>query len=135
MIIDTHGNILQAWFTADGALIADSENEYGIEFHIGVLYNDTQRQQAAEIKTLKKLLKDTDFKAIKYSEGAISEEEYEPVKTVRASWRARINEIEESFVRPTLTRKEIDMAERLAIENLTKEDADGNTDNQTILNA
>lgn len=49
-----------------------------------------------EIKELKQKLEDTDYKAIKYAEGHISEEEYAPIKAERQEWRNRINELEES---------------------------------------
>lgn len=43
------------------------------------------------IAELKRLLTDTDYKAIKYSEGLISEEEYAEVKAQRQAWRDEIN--------------------------------------------
>ena len=50
-----------------------------------------------EIAELKKNLSDTDYEAIKFGEGAMTEEEYAPYKPQRAEWRARINELEESL--------------------------------------
>ena len=47
-----------------------------------------------EIQQLKKLLSDTDYKAIKYAEGQISEEEYASVRAERQGYRDRINELE-----------------------------------------
>ena len=40
-----------------------------------------------QIDLLKKKLSDTDYKAIKYAEGLISEEEYAPIKTERQHLR------------------------------------------------
>ena len=51
-------------------------------------------QYRLEITQLKKALSDTDYKAIKYAEGQISEEEYASVRAERQSYRARINELE-----------------------------------------
>lgn len=48
----------------------------------------------AEINALKILLRDTDYKALKHSDGALSEDEYAPIRAQRAAWRARINELE-----------------------------------------
>lgn len=48
----------------------------------------------AEIATLKKQLSDTDYQAIKFAEGWLSEEEYAPIKAERQEWRNRINELE-----------------------------------------
>lgn len=47
-----------------------------------------------EIAQLKNQLLATDYKAIKYAEGAISEEDYAPIKAQRQQWRNRINELE-----------------------------------------
>ena len=51
-------------------------------------------QYRAEITQLKKQLSDTDYKAIKYAEGQISESEYASVKAERQGYRDRINELE-----------------------------------------
>ena len=51
-------------------------------------------QYRLEIAQLKKQLSDTDYKAIKYAEGQLTEEEYSPTRSQRAEWRARINELE-----------------------------------------
>lgn len=51
-------------------------------------------QYRLEITQLKKQLSDTDYKAIKYAEGQISESEYASVKAERQSYRDRINELE-----------------------------------------
>lgn len=47
-----------------------------------------------EIQQLKKLLSDSDYKAIKYAEGQISEEEYSEIKSERQGYRDRINYLE-----------------------------------------
>ena len=36
----------------------------------------------------------TDYKAIKFAEGLISDEEYQPIKEQREEWRRQINEYE-----------------------------------------
>lgn len=118
MIITAQGKIIQGWFRKDGILIKDpaSENPYKIPFAIGVEYSQAQKVAFEEIRELKAYLKNTDYKAIKYSEGAISEEEYAPIREGRAQARERINELE--FPEPTLTRAEMDMAERIALDSL-----------------
>ncbi len=47
-----------------------------------------------QIADLKQKLIDTDYKAIKYAEGVMSEEEYAPIKEQRQSWRDEINRLE-----------------------------------------
>ena len=47
-----------------------------------------------EIAELKSDLANTDYKAIKYAEGWIAEEEYAVIKAERQAWRDRINELE-----------------------------------------
>lgn len=49
----------------------------------------------AEIMSLKQQLSDSDYKAIKYAEGWLTEEEYTPIKAERQALRDRINELEE----------------------------------------
>ena len=50
-----------------------------------------------KINELKQKLEDTDYKAIKASEGQISSQEYEPIKLQRQAWRAEINLCEEEM--------------------------------------
>lgn len=47
-----------------------------------------------QILQLKQQLADTDYKAIKFAEGLISAEDYEPIKQQRQAWRNEINELE-----------------------------------------
>ena len=51
-------------------------------------------QYRLEITQLKKQLSDTDYKAIKFAEGQISEEDYASVRAERQGYRDRINELE-----------------------------------------
>lgn len=48
-----------------------------------------------QIRELKQKLFDTDYKAIKYSEGWLTDEEYGEVKAQREEWRSAINKLEE----------------------------------------
>lgn len=48
-----------------------------------------------EIFELKEELQRTDYKAIKYAEGVLTDEEYQPIGIQRQAWRHRINELEE----------------------------------------
>ena len=61
------------------------------------LHNDDIQDIHREINELKKRLFDTDYKAIKYSEGWLTDEEYAEVKAQREEWRKRINELEASL--------------------------------------
>lgn len=47
-----------------------------------------------EIEFIKEQLNKTDYQAIKYAEGLLNDEEYEPIKAQRQAWRDRINELE-----------------------------------------
>ncbi len=47
-----------------------------------------------QIAALKRRLAETDYKALKFAEGAIPAGEYEPVRLQRQAWRDEINEIE-----------------------------------------
>lgn len=57
---------------------------------------DIEKRKGAEARiiVLKRYLAETDYQAIKYSEGAISEEEYADMKAQRQAWRDEINELE-----------------------------------------
>ena len=48
-----------------------------------------------QIRELKRKLSDTDYKALKYSEGWLTDEEYAEVKAQREEWRSAINQLEE----------------------------------------
>ena len=61
------------------------------------LYTDaelTVQVSKKRIAALKALLQATDYQAIKYAEGFISETDYLPIKQVRQSYRNKINELE-----------------------------------------
>ena len=59
----------------------------------------TQKQLAAKrIAELKKLLADTDYQAIKYAEGWLTEQEYAPIKAQRQAWRDEINQLESKLI-------------------------------------
>ena len=47
-----------------------------------------------QINELKEKLRETDYQAIKYAEGLISEEDYAVIKKKRQEWRNKINELE-----------------------------------------
>ena len=47
-----------------------------------------------QIYNLKGLLASTDYQAIKFAEGQISAEDYEPIKQQRQAWRNQINQLE-----------------------------------------
>jgi hypothetical protein len=49
---------------------------------------------ANKIFELKSKLKQTDYIAIKYAEGLVSDEDYAPIKSQRQSWRDEINALE-----------------------------------------
>lgn len=53
-----------------------------------------KQQAKIAIKNLKMQLEATDYQAIKYAEGWLTEEEYAPIKEQRQTWRTNINELE-----------------------------------------
>ena len=50
-----------------------------------------------QIMALKEELAASDYKAIKYAEGLITAEEYEPIKEARQELRNKINELEKQL--------------------------------------
>lgn len=57
-------------------------------------FNPQLYAKRMEINALKRLLKQSDYKAIKYAEGLISAEDYQSIKEERQSWRNQINLLE-----------------------------------------
>ena len=68
-----------------------------------LVYKPYSEQEIKVIKNnnriieLKQKLQDTDYKAIKYSEGELSAEEYAETKAQRRAWREEINKLEEEL--------------------------------------
>lgn len=60
------------------------------DIQVYVPYTDKELAER-EIETLKRNLADTDYQAIKYAEGVMTESEYAPIKSQREDWRYRIN--------------------------------------------
>lgn len=56
--------------------------------------NEETINKINQIERLKTKLKATDYQAIKYAEGELTEEEYAETKAKRKAWRAEINELE-----------------------------------------
>ena len=62
--------------------------------------NTIEEQKANALKRieeLKALLKDSDYRAIKYAEGFYTDEEYKPFKEQRQAYRDEINELEDKI--------------------------------------
>lgn len=57
----------------------------------------TSQEIQGEINAYKQLLANTDYQAIKHSEGKISDADYEEMKDIRKGYRERINELEEEL--------------------------------------
>lgn len=53
-----------------------------------------EMQRQSRIDELKKLLAESDYKAIKYAEGWLTAEDYADIKAQRQAWRDEINELE-----------------------------------------
>lgn len=73
------------------------EHDETEEIKVYIPYTDEElRKIAAEarIGELKRLLRESDYKAIKYAEGVLTAEEYAPVKAERQVYRKEINELE-----------------------------------------
>lgn len=55
---------------------------------------DPIAEKQTRIAELKCKLSETDYQAIKYAEGLISETDYAPIKAQRQAWRDEINALE-----------------------------------------
>ena len=70
------------------------------------LYTDaelTVQANKKRIAELKALLQATDYQAIKYIEGFISETDYAPIKAQRRAWRDEINALEAELATEEVT--------------------------------
>lgn len=54
-------------------------------------------KKLSQIEILKSKLKSTDYQAIKYAEGEITESDYTVIRMARAEWRKQINKLEEEL--------------------------------------
>lgn len=59
------------------------------------MITEEQKIKNTKIAELKYKLSQTDYQAIKYAEGQITEEEYAPIKAQRQEWRNEINLLEQ----------------------------------------
>ena len=81
-IADTEQSDVNGWTYPKDVCPHKSERDKQIE-----LWN-------REIFELKEELQRTDYKAIKYAEGVLTDEDYQPTGIQRQAWRKRINELE-----------------------------------------
>lgn len=80
------------------AIIEIEADELGRRFQIVEPPKPTQTELLQmEIEELKIKLSETDYKAIKFSEGVITLAEYEPTREQRKKWREKINILENSL--------------------------------------
>ena len=54
-------------------------------------------EKSEQILQLRGLLHNTDYKAIKYAEGELTEDEYAPIREQRKAWRSQIRDLEEEI--------------------------------------
>lgn len=72
------------------AIFANEETHYPEVRELEIEANPTQELQN-RISELKRNLASTDYQAIKYAEGYLTEDEYKPIKLRRQAWREEIN--------------------------------------------
>ena len=78
------------------------DNKFTIEYRTPSdeeVENDKISEINSKIRDLKLKLSNTDYKAIKYAEGFISEDDYKSIKQERQGYRDRINELEQELIK------------------------------------
>ena len=78
------------------------DNKFTIEYRTPSdeeVENDRISEINSKIRDLKLKLSNTDYKAIKYAEGFISEDDYKSIKEERQGYRDRINELEQALIK------------------------------------
>lgn len=109
MIIDRFGNIIDSFNQDYGEIIHDGD------FAVCLMYsNEDDVKLKRQIFNLKNQLRLTDYKAIKFAEGQLSEDEFSPIKEERQTFRDKINELESQITKLTITREELDTAETIS---------------------
>jgi FtsZ-binding cell division protein ZapB len=83
-------------FLDDGFTFGEVEQGYDGQFYVAGYEPQMPESVRASlrIEELKDNLASTDYQAIKYAEGQITEEDYAPIKAQRQAWREEINELE-----------------------------------------
>lgn len=76
------------------------ENGVAVKSRDVLEYITSHKEKADKLKEitfLKQQLFDSDYKAIKYSEGFYTEDEYQPIRDERADIRLKINQLEDEL--------------------------------------
>lgn len=91
---DEYNADIAAELNANGWYCKDiSDGEY--VYQVTSIPQATEKEKAyVEIQQLKSKLMGTDYKALKFSDGALTEEEYAPIRAQRQAWRDQINALE-----------------------------------------
>ena len=79
------------WCNENNATIEDKGDFYEV---VEIPAPTEEELNAIKIEQLKAELSATDYKCLKYVDGALTDEEYAEVKAYRADLRAKINELE-----------------------------------------
>ena len=85
------------WVVDKPAVTACEEHDEYEDILVFVPYTEEElsyRYSVRMVGELKEKLRETDYQAIKYAEGAISAEAYEDMRRVRQGWRDLINSFE-----------------------------------------
>lgn len=84
------------WCITHDAFMDDCETYYEVKRRIRPTQQEIEKARVnAKIAQLKEELSSTDYKCLKYVDGALTEEEYADVKAYRAELRRQINELEQ----------------------------------------
>lgn len=85
------------WVVDSPAVTACEEHDEYEDILVFVPYTERELEVKAakkQIAELKRKLSETDYQAIKFAEGVLSEEEYAETKAKRKIWRESINSLE-----------------------------------------
>lgn len=83
------------WCNSNNATIEDRGEYYEV---VPVPEPTQEEKNTAEIELLKAELSSTDYKCLKYVDGALTEEEYAEVKAYRQELRNKINQLEQDLL-------------------------------------
>jgi hypothetical protein len=98
-LVEAPDEVFEGWGYMNGEFIQPSPPDENFVYDpasgLVMLKSDLEnRTICIQIQELKNQLAATDYKAIKYAEGLISDEEYAAIRSERQAWREEINALE-----------------------------------------
>jgi hypothetical protein len=98
-LVEAPDHVFEGWGYMNGEFIQPTPPDENFVYDpdsglVMLKYDLLYRKVSLQIQELKSKLDATDYKAIKYAEGLLSDEEYAEARAERQAWRNEINALE-----------------------------------------